>query len=182
MAQLTAGTWNLDNSHSEVNFIVRHAGISKVRGSFNTVSGTAVVGENFSDAKIDVTIDLASINTRDENRDGHLKSADFFDVENHPHMTFVSTEIKDVDGDEFTLVGDLQILGNTRQVELKGEFGGETVDPFGMTRAGFEAKGEISRKEFGLTWNAALETGGVLVGDKVKIEIDASFVLSSDDA
>ena len=176
MAQITPGTWNLDASHTEVGFTVRHAGISKVRGTFQAVSGQLVVAEDFAQSSTDITVDMQSINTKDANRDGHLKGEDFFNVEKYPTMTFRSTEVRDFDGEEFTLVGDLTILETTQQVELKAELGGQTVDPFGSTRVGFEAKGEVSRKEFGLTWNAALEAGGVLVGDKIKIEIDAEFV------
>ncbi|MDO4240445.1 YceI family protein [Micrococcus sp.] len=176
MTQVTPGTWNLDASHTEVGFTVRHAGISKVRGTFQAVSGTLTVAEDFARSSADITVDMQSIDTKDANRDGHLKGEDFFDVEKHPTMTFRSTEVRDFDGEEFVLVGDLTILETTKQVELKVELGGQTTDPFGTTRVGFEAKTEISRKDFGLTWNAALEAGGVLVGDKVKIEIDAEFV------
>lgn len=181
MAELTAGTWNLDPSHSEVGFSVRHAGISKVRGTFNEFDGTLTVGENLQDSKVEANIVLNSIDTRDETRDGHLRSADFFDIENHPKMTFVSTGAKDLGGDEFTLIGELSLLGVTKEVELDVEAGGQVVDAFGMTRAGFEASTEISRKDFGITWNAALESGGVLVGDKVKIVIDGSFVLPGEE-
>ncbi|WP_248126043.1 YceI family protein [Micrococcus lacusdianchii] len=176
MTQVTPGTWNLDASHTEVGFTVRHAGISKVRGTFQAVSGTLTVADDFTASSADITVDMESIDTKDAHRDGHLRGEDFFDVEKHPTMTFRSTEVRDVDGEEFVLVGDLTVRGTTRQIELQAELGGQTTDPFGTTRAGFAATGEISRKEFGLTWNAALEAGGVLVGDKVKIEIDAEFV------
>lgn len=181
MAQLSAGTWNLDGHHSEISFSVRHAGISKVRGSFNNFEGTVEVPEDLTSAKANVSIDVDSIDTRDENRDGHLKGDDFFDVENYPKASFVSTGVKNLEGNEFVLVGDLTIHGVTQSVELEVEFGGQAVDAFGNTRAGFEAKTEISRKDFGLTWNAAIETGGVLVGDKIKIEIDISAVLPGED-
>ena len=176
MAQITPGTWTLDAAHSEVGFSVRHAGISKVRGTFQTVTGELQVAEDFAQSSTAVTVDMTSVDTKNADRDGHLKGEDFFDVENHPEMTFRSTEVRDVDGEEFVLVGDLTIRGTTRPVELTAELGGQAVDPFGTTRVGFEATGEISRKDFGLTWNAALEAGGVLVGDKVKIEIAAEFV------
>ena len=176
MTQVTPGTWNLDASHTEVGFTVRHAGISKVRGTFQAVSGTLTVAEDFARSSADITVDMQSIDTKDANRDGHLKGEDFFDVEKHPTMTFRSTEVRGFDGEEFVLVGDLTILETTKQVELEVELGGQTTDPFGTTRVDFEAKTEISRKDFGLTWNAVLEAGGVLVGDKVKIEIDAEFV------
>ncbi|WP_431710317.1 YceI family protein [Glutamicibacter uratoxydans] len=175
-ANLTAGTWNLDASHSEVGFTVRHAGISKVRGTFGEFDATLVVGETLTESTVTADIQLASVSTKDENRDGHLKSADFFDVETFPVMSFRSTGLQGEPG-AFTLLGELTIKGVTKQVELDAEFGGQTVDPFGATRAGFSASTTISRKEFGITWNAALEAGGVLVSDKVKIEIDAAFVL-----
>lgn len=178
MATLTPGTWNLDATHTDVSFTVRHAGISKVRGTFTAVEGTLTVNEQFTASAVDITIDMGSINTGEPNRDGHVKGEDFFDVENNPTMRFVSTEVRG-EGDEFTLVGNLTIKGQTHPVELEAEFGGQTVDAFGATRAGFEAKGEISRKDFDITWNAPLQAaaGGVLVSDKVKIEIDAAFVL-----
>lgn len=173
---LTAGTWNLDASHSEVGFSVRHAGISKVRGSFTEFEATLTIGENLADSAVEATVQIASIATKDANRDAHLKSAEFFDAEQFPTMTFKSTGAKG-DADEFILVGDLTIHGVTKQVEFETELGGQAVDAFGATRVGFFASTTISRKEFGITWNAALEAGGVLVSDKVKIEIDASFVL-----
>ena len=173
---LTAGTWNLDASHSEVGFSVRHAGISKVRGSFTEFDATLTIGESLADSSVEATVQIASVSTKDANRDGHLKSADFFDAEQFPTMTFKSTGTKG-DADEFVLIGDLTIRGVTKQVELETELGGQAVDAFGATRVGFSASTTISRKEFGITWNAALEAGGVLVSDKVKIEIDASFVL-----
>lgn len=173
---LTAGTWNLDASHSEVGFSVRHAGISKVRGSFTEFDATLTIGESLADSSVEATVQIASVSTKDANRDAHLKSADFFDAEQFPTMTFKSTGTKG-DADEFVLVGALTIRGVTKQVELETELGGQAVDAFGATRVGFSASTTISRKEFGITWNAALEAGGVLVSDKVKIEIDASFVL-----
>lgn len=173
---LTAGTWNLDASHSEVGFSVRHAGISKVRGSFTEFDATLTIGESLADSSVEATVQIASVSTKDANRDAHLKSADFFDAEQFPTMTFKSTGTKG-DADEFVLIGDLTIRGVTKQVELETELGGQAVDAFGATRVGFSASTTISRKEFGITWNAALEAGGVLVSDKVKIEIDASFVL-----
>ena len=182
-ADVTTGTWTLDNSHSEIGFTVRHAGISKVRGQFKEAEATLNLAENVADSKVNATIKTASFDSGDVNRDGHVKGEDFFDVEKNPTMRFVSTEVRG-EGEEFTLVGELTIKGITRPVELEAEFGGQTVDAFGMTRAGFEAKGEISRKDFDITWNAPLQSaaGGVLVSDKVKIEIDASFVLPGEDA
>lgn len=176
MTALTTGTWNLDASHSEIGFSVRHAGISKVRGSFTEFDATLTTGETLADSSVEATVQIASVNTKDANRDGHLKSEDFFNAEQFPTMTFKSTSVKGDTGD-FVLVGDLTIRGVSKEVEFAAELGGEAVDAFGATRVGFFASTTISRKEFGITWNAALEAGGVLVSDKVKIEIDASFVL-----
>ena len=181
MRAITPGTWNLDAAHSDVDFVVRHAGISKVRGTFHAVEGQLVIAEEFTQSSVEVTVDVASISTKNEGRDGHLRSADFFDVEQFPTMTFRSTEVRG-EPEEFTLVGELTLHGVTQTVELEAEFGGQDKDPFGVTRVGFEATGEISRKDFGLTWNAATEAGGVLVSDKVKLEIGAAFVLSEADA
>lgn len=173
---LTTGTWNLDASHSEIGFSVRHAGISKVRGSFTEFDATLTTGETLADSSVEATVQIASVNTKDANRDAHLKGEDFFNAEQFPTMTFKSTAVKG-DAGEFVLVGDLTIRGVSKEVEFEAELGGEAVDAFGATRVGFFASTTISRKEFGITWNAALEAGGVLVSDKVKIEIDASFVL-----
>ena len=178
---MTTGTWTLDPAHTEVGFSVRHAGISKVRGTFHAVEGQLVITEQFTQSSVDVTVDVASISTKNEGRDGHLRSADFFDVEQFPTMTFRSTEVRG-EADEFTLVGELTLHGVTQTVELEAEFGGQDKDPFGVTRVGFEATGEISRKDFGLTWNAATEAGGLMVSDKVKLEIGAAFVLPEADA
>ncbi len=171
---LTAGTWAIDPSHSEVGFTVRHLMVSKVRGSLSGVAGTITVTED--NASVQATIDAATINTRDENRDGHIKSGDFFDVENHPTWTFNSTSFS-AKGNDFTLVGDLTMRGVTKSVTLDVEFIGVNTDPWGNTKAGFEAKGEINRKDFGMEWNAALETGGVLVGEKVTIELNIQAAL-----
>ena len=175
------GTWVLDPSHSEVTFSVRHMMISKVRGSFGDVSGELTVAEDFAASAVSVEIAVASVESGNEQRDGHLRSAEFFDAEQFPTMTFRSTEVRGA-AEEFTLVGELTLHGVTRTVELEAELGGQDVDPFGTTRVGFEAKGEISRKDFGLTWNDATEAGGVLVSDKVKLEIGAAFVLPEADA
>jgi len=173
---ITPGTWNLDPSHSTVGFTVRHAGISKVRGVFKEVSATVQAGEELSDFAIQSTIQAASFDSGDVNRDGHVKGADFFNVEQYPEWTFASKSLTQ-SGEEFTLTGDLTIKGVTKEVEFDVEFNGIARDPFGLLRAGLEAKTVISRKDFGITWNAALETGGVLVGDKVTINLDLSFVL-----
>ncbi|MBO9555415.1 YceI family protein [Cellulomonas sp.] len=172
---LTTGTWAVDGSHTEAAFTVRHAGISKVRGTVAVTEGTITVGEDLASTSVSVTLDPATVSTGDANRDGHLKSGDFFDVEKFGQWTFVSTEIREA-GSEYVIAGDLTIHGVTQPVELATEFNGTAVDPFGNTRAGFEASVTISRKDFGLTWNAALEAGGVLVSDKVVIALDVSAI------
>ncbi|MDD0859906.1 YceI family protein [Arthrobacter alpinus] len=177
-AGLAQGIWNLDASHSTVGFVVRHAGISKVRGQFTEIEGALTLGETLAESSVSATIQSASFSSGDEGRDGHVKSADFFDVETFPTLTFVSSAVSG-DAEDFELTGELTIRGISKTVTFKGEFNGVAVDPFGATRAGFEAKTVISRKEFGLTWNAALEAGGVLVSDKVTITLDVAFVKSA---
>lgn len=172
---LDAGTYSLDTTHTDATFTVRHAGISKVRGKVNVTEGTVVVGADLASTSVTVTLDPSTVATGDANRDGHLKTADFFDIEKFGAWTFVSTAIR-AEGDDFVIVGDLTIHGVTQSVELATEFAGTAVDPWGQTRAGFEATTTISRKDFGLTWNAALEAGGVLVSDKVVIDLDVSAV------
>ena len=174
-ADVTTGTWTLDNSHSEIGFTVRHAGISKVRGQFTEAAATLDLPEDVTGARINATINTASFDSGDVNRDGHVKGEDFFDVEKFPEITFVSRHVK-ANGDGFDLVGDLTIKGVTRPVTLETEFNGVAVDPFGNTRAGVSAETTISRKDFGLTWNAVLETGGVLVSDKVAINLELAFI------
>ena len=173
--QLTPGTWTLDASHSQVGFSVRHAGISKVRGHFSDVEGTLTVGETLEESSLNVDVKIASIDTRNEGRDEHLRSADFFDAESFPTMTFTSLRATGA-GEDWTLIGELSIKGVSHEVELEVEYNGVATDPFGAHRAGFSATATISRKEWGLTWNAALETGGVLVSDKIKLELEAEFV------
>ncbi len=169
------GTWIIDASHSEAGFTTRHAGIAKVRGSVAIVEGTIVVGEDLTTSSVTAVLDPTTIDTRDANRDGHLRSADFFDVESFPTWTFVSTSVAAKSGD-YVVTGDLTIHGVTRSVELDLEFNGTATDPFGNARAGFSASTEISRKDFGLTWNAALETGGFLVSDNVKVALEISAI------
>ncbi|WP_102157336.1 YceI family protein [Zhihengliuella halotolerans] len=176
-AALTTGIWTIDNSHSEIGFSVRHAGISKVRGRFSDVEGTLEIADSVADSTLEAVVQTASVDTRDENRDAHLKGEDFFNSTEFPTMTFTGKDLLGTGG-EFTLHGDLTIRGTTHPVDFAVEFQGTAVDPFGLTRAGFEATTQISRKEFGLTWNAALEAGGVLVGDKVTIILDLSLVKS----
>lgn len=170
MSDLTPGTWTLDPAHTTVGFTVRHAGISKVRGTFGDLKGTLVVGQGGDDLRFEATLQTASVSTGNADRDGHLKSADFFDAETFPEIRFVSTEVS---GDSLT--GELTIRDVTKPVTLDFSYEGAATDPFGTYRAGFTGETTISRKEFGLTWNAALEGGGVLVSDEVKIQIEAEF-------
>ncbi|MBQ1443018.1 MAG: YceI family protein [Renibacterium sp.] len=172
---LDAGTWTLDGSHSEVGFSVRHAGISKVRGKFGEVEATATVGETLGDSSVTATIKTESFFSGDPNRDAHVRSGDFLDAEQFPELTFVSTSLTG-QGETYALTGDLTIRGITLPTTFETEFNGSVVDPFGTTRAGFSGQTTISRKDFGLTWNAALEAGGVLVGDKVTISLELEFV------
>lgn len=176
--EVPSGVWAVDPSHSELGFTVRHAGISKVRGKFNDFEVKVVADEDFSNVSIEATAQAASFDSGDANRDGHVKSGDFFDVENFPVLTFKSTKLTRKDDNEFKLEGDLTIKGVTQRVVFDVEVNGVAKDPFGNLRAGLEAKTVISRKEFGLTWNAVLETGGVLVSDKVNINLDLSFIHS----
>ena len=175
-ASSTATTWNIDPAHTNVEFGIRHLMISTVKGRFDKVSGTAVVDSADPSAiTLDVAIGVASIDTRQEQRDGHLRSPDFFDAERFPSMRFVATRI---DGDitgEFKLTGDLTIRDVTRPVVLHVASEGRVRDPWGNERAGFSAKGKIDRRAYGLTWNQALEAGGVVVGDEVKISIDVEL-------
>lgn len=166
-------TWNVDVSHTNVGFTVRHMMVSKVRGNFSDIEGT-IEGEpsDLENAKINFRVGINSVSTNNEDRDNHLRSADFFDAENHPNMTFVSTKITKTSDDEYDLTGDLTIKGVTKETTFKVEYLGEGTNPWGVKVAGFEANTKISREEFGLTWNQALETGGVLVGDDIKIIIE----------
>ena len=170
------GTFVLDPTHTTFSFVTRHAMVTKVRGYFRAVEGQIVVADEFANSSATATMKVDSVDTGNGDRDGHLKSADFFDAENTPEITFVSTGIKDVKGDEFTLVGDLTIKGITKPVELEAEFNGAATDPFGNARIGFSAETEVEREDWGLTWNAALETGGVLVSKKIKLVLDISAI------
>lgn len=172
---LTPGTWNIDPSHSIVSFVARHLVITKVRGTFGEVSGAIVISDDELASTVQATIGMASITTGDEGRDGHLKSADFFDVDTYPNMTFVSTGIRG-DGAAYVLTGDLTIKGVSKSVELDLEFEGVSPDPWGGTRVGFSATGEINRRDFGLNFDVKIDTGGALVGEKIKIEIEAQAV------
>ena len=175
LALPTPGSFQVDPSHSHVGFSVRHM-MGKVRGRFASFAGTVAIAEDPVESSVDVTIDVASIDTRDEQRDGHLRSPDFFDAESHPNMTYRSTGLTSKGDGRYRVAGDLTIKGVTRPVPLDLTFEGVGIDPWGNQRLGFSATGEIDREHFGLTWNQALETGGVLVGKKVKIEIEAQTV------
>ena len=169
-------TWTIDPTHSHVEFSVRHLMIATVKGRFADVQGTVIIDETDPvRSELDITINPASIDTRVAQRDEHLRSADFFDVEKYPTITFKSRRIER-DGDDLRVIGDLTLHGVTREITLDVTSHGRQTDPWGGQRAGFEATGKIKRTDFGLTWNQALETGGVVVGDDVKISIDVELV------
>lgn len=171
-----AGTWTIDPTHTTIGFSVRHAMVSKVRGTFGEFAGSLTIdGSDLTASSAELTIQAASIDTGNADRDGHLASPDFLDVENFPTLTFTSTGVV-VDGPDVALTGDLTIHGVTRPVTVNYEYVGSSIDPFGFTRVGFEGTAKISRKDFGLVWNAALETGGVLVGDEITLILDVEAV------
>ena len=173
-------TWKIDATHSQVEFAVRHMMIATVRGRFADVTGTVITDEaDPTKAEVDVVIDVNSIDTREAKRDAHLKSPDFFDAETFPTIAFKSARVTDAGSDGFKLVGDLTIHGVTREVTLDVTSEGRAKDPWGGERAGYSAVTRVNRKDFGLTWNQALETGGLLVGDEVKISLDQELVKSS---
>lgn len=170
-------TWQIDTSHSHIGFSVKHMMIATVRGQFHRYSGTLELDTaDLTRSRITGEIEVASLDTRDEKRDEHLLSADFFDAATYPTITFVSRRIERA-GDDYLVTGDLTMHGVTREVVLDAEFAGIHKDPWGGTRTGFTVTGTIDRKDFGLTWNAALETGGVLVGEKIKLALDVEAVL-----
>jgi polyisoprenoid-binding protein YceI len=171
------GAYALDASHSQVGFAVRHLMVSKTKGRFSDFAGTIHIGENPLDSSVEVTIQAASVDTRDEQRDGHLRSGDFFDAEAHPTLSYKSRSVRPAGKDgQYIVEGDLTVKGVTRSVPLELSFEGGATDPWGGVRLGFSAKAELDREDFGLTYNQALETGGVLVGKKVSIEIEAEAV------
>lgn len=171
------GTFTIDPAHSELGFSARHAMVSKVKGRFEKFEGTAKGdGKHPEQATIEVTIDVASLTTGNKNRDQHLMTADFFDVEQYPTMTFRSTSIEIADEQTLQVTGDLTMLGTTRPVTIPFEFGGEGKDHTGATRIGFEGRTKVNRKDFGLTWNAALETGGVLLSEDIVLDLEVSAV------
>ena len=173
-----AGTWTIDPVHSEVGFSVRHMMVSKVRGKFTTFSGQIVTGADPASSAVTAEIGMASIDTGNEQRDGHIKSADFFEVETYPTMTYRSTGVR-LEGGEYILDGDLTLKGITKNVPLSLELNGFGPDPFGGTRAGFTATAEINRRDFGVNFNAALETGGAIVADKVALHLEIEAILAA---
>jgi polyisoprenoid-binding protein YceI len=170
------GTWDMDPSHSTVGFSVRHMMVSKVRGYFRDFTGEIVTAEDPTQSSVTATIDLSSIDTRQEQRDAHIRSADFFDVDNHPQMTFRSTGVRP-DGADWFVDGELTVKGNTRPVTLAVEVNGFGPDAYGGTRAGFSATTEINRNDFGVDIKMPMDGGGVVVGDKISIELEIQGVL-----
>lgn len=171
-----AGTWTLDPAHSEVSFTVRHLAISKVRGTFESFDVTVVTAENPEESTVVATIDMNSVNTNQKDRDNHLRTSDFFAIDEFPTMEYRSTGIRQ-DGDDFVVEGELTLRGVTKPVTLRGEFGGIITDGYGQTKAGASGTAKINRKDFGVNWNAAIEGGGLTLGDEVTISIDAQVVL-----
>ena len=178
IAGYVTGTWTIDPVHSEVGFSVRHMMVSKVRGKFTKFSGQLVTAEDVLSSSVTAEIELSSIETGAEQRDAHLRSPDFFDTENHPLMTYRSTGIR-ADGGDYIVDGELTLKGVTKTVPLKLELNGFGPDAYGGTRAGFTATTEINRQDFGVNWNAAMETGGVVVSDKVAIHLEIEAVLQA---
>lgn len=170
-----AGTWALDPGHAEVGFVGRHFGLTKVRGRFTGASGTVVIGENPADSTVEVDIDMTSVSSGDQSRDDHLRSPDFFDVEQHPTATFRSTSVT-VDGTTGKVVGDLTIKGIAKPVVLDVAYLGHARDPWGGERSVFSAGATINREDWGLTWNMLLEAGGLLVSKEIRLEIEAELV------
>ena len=174
LSTLPAGTYTIDASHSRVGFSARHAMVTKVRGSFNDYTGSAIVADGA--ASISIEISAASIDTRSADRDGHLQSPDFFDVANFPKITFTSTSVKDLGAEKISVAGELTIKDVTKPLTIEFEYTGTAKDPFGNDRFGFEGEAEINGKDFGLTWNAAVETGGILVSENIKLEFEISTI------
>ncbi len=178
---LTPGTWTLDAAHSEIAFLVRHSGFLKVRGTFDEFTATVTVDETGAAAQAQATISTASINTRQADRDGHLKSGDFFDVEQFPEASFVSTSITG-SGESLVVTGDLTIKGITKSVSFPVQFGGVVNDPFGATRAMVQGELEINRSDFDIAWNLPVTSGGVLISDKVALDLSLGFLAPEGDA
>lgn len=169
--------WAIDPTHSEVHFKVKHLMVSTVTGSFNSYEGQVETqGDSFDNAHVSFSADIDSISTGVDQRDGHLKSADFFDAANYPKLTFTSTSFKKTGDDTYDITGDLTIRGTTKSITLKAEYGGQMVDFYGNTKAGFELSGTIKRKEFGLSWDAVTEAGGIVVSDDVKLVLNIQII------
>lgn len=175
---IPAGTWVIDPSHSEIGFTARHMLVSKVRGTFEKFTAIITIADDFIASRVEATIEAASVNTRDENRDNHIRTDDFFGVEKHPTWTFVSTGLS-AKGSDYELAGDLTIKGITRPVTLALEVLGVNKDPYGNLKAGFSASTKVNRKDFGIEWNAPLEAGGFLVGDDVSLNLDIQVALQA---
>jgi hypothetical protein len=173
-----ATTWQLDPTHSELGFKVKHLMITNIKGEFRNFSA-AIDGEEFSKAAISAMIDTSSIFTNEDNRDAHLKNADFFDVDNHKEMTFKGSSLNKIDDENFELTGMLSIKGISKEIKLDVEYGGTSTDPWGNEKMGISINGKINRSDYGLNFNAALETGGFLLGEEVKISADLQFVKKS---
>ena len=173
-----ATTWQLDPTHSELGFKVKHLMITNIKGEFRNFSAE-IDGEDFSKAAISATIDTSSIFTNEDNRDAHLKNADFFDIDNHKEMTFKGSSLNKIDDENFELTGMLSIKGISKEIKLDVEYGGTSTDPWGNEKMGFSINGKINRSDYGLNFNAALETGGFLLGEEVKISADLQFVKKS---
>ena len=185
---LVAGTWNIDPVHSEVGFSVRHLMVSKVKGAFKTFDGTITIADNPLDSKVEAHIDASSVDTRDENRDNHLRSADFFEVESHPQITFVSTAVRPAGGSDYEVAGDLTIRGVRRPLVLEMHYVGRWRTPFWtaagdagpVTRVGFVGEARLNRHDFRVSWNGQLENGGVVVGDEDYIKVDVEALLETE--
>lgn len=177
-----SGTWTIDEGHSRIGFATRHAMVTRVRGAFNDVAGTAVFDpEDPGSSHVEVTVQMASIDTRNESRDEHLRSADFFDVATYPLMTFVSTSVEEIDEGGYIVAGDLTIRGITRSMSIPLRLVGIDTDPFGNERAGFEGTRRLDRRDWGITWNTPLDSGGLLVGDRIRLEFELSLVRAGED-
>lgn len=177
LPSIPAGTWTVDPSHTRLGFVARHMMVTKVRGVFTDYTADVEIGENLLDSSVSVVVQMDSIDTGNNDRDGHLRTNDFFDIARYPTMRLQSTGFA-ADGDSYTMTADLTIKGVTKSVVFDLDFEGIGADPWGGTRAGFTAEATVNRKDWGIEWNAPLETGGVLVGDKVKIELDVQLVKS----
>ena len=173
-----AGTWAIDPIHSDVSFTVRHMMVSKVRGRFSKFEGTIRLGDDFADSSVEASIDMGSIDTNNEQRDGHIRSGDFFDAATYPTMSYRSLRVRP-SGDGYVVEGDLTLHGVTRGVDLALDLNGFTKDPYGGTRAGFTATTEINRRDFGVNFSAPMETGGVVVSDKIGIQLEIEAVLKA---